>query len=46
LFFLFFDPIYHWAEDYLKIKKQHEEKAQLPEVKQAAILHLLETKIK
>ncbi|MFW1808393.1 DNA polymerase beta superfamily protein [Acinetobacter ursingii] len=32
-------------EDYLEIKKQQKEKAQLPEVEQTAILQLLETKI-
>lgn len=39
------DPLRHWAEDYLEIKKQQKEKAQLPEVEQTAILQLLETKI-
>ena len=39
------DPLRHWAEDYLEIKKQKKEKAQLPEAEQAAILNLLETKI-
>ena len=39
------DPLRHWAEDYLEIKKQQKEKAQLPEVEQAAILNLLEIKI-
>ena len=39
------DPLRHLAEDYLEIKKQKKEKAQLPEAEQAAILNLLETKI-
>ena len=40
------DPLRHWAEDYLEIKKQQKEKAQLPENEQAAILKLLDSKIK
>ena len=39
------DPLRHWAEDYLEIKKQQKEKAQLPEAEQAKILHLLTEKI-
>ncbi|MFN3290304.1 DNA polymerase beta superfamily protein [Acinetobacter johnsonii] len=39
------DPLRHWAEDYLEIKKQQKEKAQLPEVEQTKILKLLECKI-
>lgn len=39
------DPLRHWAENYLEIKKQQKEKAQLPETEQAAILRLLEIKI-
>ena len=39
------DPLRHWAEDYLEIKKQQKEKAQLPEAEQRAILKLLDNKI-
>ncbi|WP_032812622.1 nucleotidyltransferase domain-containing protein [Acinetobacter proteolyticus] len=39
------DPLRHWAEDYLEIKKQQQEKAQLPQAEQAAILQLLQSKI-
>ena len=39
------DPLRHWAEDYLEIKKQQKEKAQLPEAEQMAILKLLDNKI-
>ncbi|MFW2152525.1 DNA polymerase beta superfamily protein [Acinetobacter gyllenbergii] len=39
------DPLRHWAEDYLEIKKQQKEKVQLPEAEQATILNLLEHKI-
>ena len=39
------DPLRHWAEDYLEIKKQQKEKAQLPVAEQAQILKLLENKI-
>ena len=39
------DPLRHWAEDYLEIKKQQKEKAQLPVAEQAQILQLLENKI-
>lgn len=39
------DPLRHWAEDYLEIKKQQKEKAQLPVIEQAQILKLLEDKI-
>ena len=39
------DPLRHWAEDYLEIKKQQKEKAQLPETEQASVLNLLEIKI-
>ena len=39
------DPLRHWAEDYLEIKKQQKEKVQLPEAEQAQILQLLTEKI-
>lgn len=39
------DPLRHWAEDYLEIKKQKKEKAQLPELEQVRILKLLTDKI-
>ncbi len=39
------DSLRHWAEDYLEIKKQQQEKAQLPQAEQAAILQLLQSKI-
>ena len=39
------DPLRHWAEDYLEIKKQQKEKAQLPVAEQAQILKLLDDKI-
>ena len=39
------DPLRHWAEDYLEIKKQQKEKAQLPEAEQIQILKLLNAKI-
>ena len=39
------DPLRHWAEDYLEIKKQQKEKAQVPEAEQIQILKLLNDKI-
>lgn len=39
------DPLRHWAEDYLEIKKQQQEKAQLPKNEQQLILNLLNEKI-
>ena len=39
------DPLRHWAEDYLEIKKQQKEKAQVPEQEQTQILKLLNDKI-
>ena len=39
------DPLRHWAENYLEIKKQQKEKAQVPETEQAQILTLLHDKI-
>lgn len=39
------DPLRHWAEDYLEIKKQKNEKAQVPELEQQQILSLLNKKI-
>lgn len=39
------DPLRHWAEDYLEIKKQQREKAQVPEQEQTKILKLLNDKI-
>lgn len=39
------DPLRHWAEDYLEIKKQQKEKAQVPAPEQAQILKLLNDKI-
>lgn len=39
------DPLRHWAEDYLEIKKQQKEKAQVPQAEQNQILQLLENKI-
>lgn len=39
------DPLRHWAEDYLEIKKQQKEKAQVPETEQLQILKLLNHKI-
>ena len=39
------DPLRHWAEDYLEIKKQQKEKAQVPEAEQIQILKLLNYKI-
>ncbi|MFC3903352.1 hypothetical protein SAMN05421749_102132 [Acinetobacter marinus] len=39
------DPLRHWAEDYLEVKKQQREKAQVPEQEQQQILTLLQHKI-
>lgn len=39
------DPLRVWAENYLDIKKQNKEKAQLPENEQSEILQLLNEKI-
>ncbi|MEN8990777.1 nucleotidyltransferase domain-containing protein [Acinetobacter amyesii] len=39
------DPLRHWAEDYLEIKKQQKEKAQVPLAEQTQILKLLNDKI-
>ena len=39
------DPLLHWAQQYLEIKKQQQEKSQLPLNEQAEILHLLQNKI-
>ena len=39
------DPLRHWAEDYLEIKKQQKEKAQVPVPEQIQILKLLNDKI-
>ena len=39
------DPLRHWAEAYLEIKKQQKEKAQLPDAEQQQILKLLNEKI-
>ena len=39
------DQLRHWAEDYLEIKKQQKEKAQVPEAEQIQILKLLNDKI-
>lgn len=39
------DPLRHWAEHYLEIKKQKTEKYQLPEAEQKEIVLLLEQKI-
>ena len=39
------DQLRHWAEDYLEIKKQQKEKAQVPEAEQIQILKLLNAKI-
>ena len=39
------DPLRQWAEDYLEIKKQQKEKAQLPAAEQTQILKLLNDKI-
>lgn len=39
------DPLRHWAQDYLEIKKQQKEKAQVSEYEQQYILKLLNDKI-
>lgn len=39
------DPLLHWAQNYLEIKKQQQEKSQLPAAEQAEILQLLQRKI-
>jgi len=39
------DPLRHWAENYLEIKKQQKEKAQLPIPEQTQILKLLNDKV-
>ena len=39
------DPLRHWAEDYLEIKKQQKEKAQVPLAEQTQILKLLNDRI-
>lgn len=39
------DPLRHWAEHYLEIKKQQKEKAQVPKKEQIQILALLNDKI-
>ena len=39
------DPLRHWAQDYLEIKKQQKEKAQVSESEQQYIFKLLNDKI-